>query len=221
MRTVASMIAVGMTLTVGAWGQVIDRIVATVNDRVITQSEWEEQERFEAMLDGRDPVKIELNSASLDRLIDQALVHEQLEALKYEPLSAEAIAQNTQELRKQLKATADRDWRALLERYGLTEEEFQRHFAVQLNTLRLVDARFRPTVQVTSLRVQQYYTNTFVPKMQTQGTPMEKIPKLKDVEERIRQILTEEGMNSIFQTWIKNVRSQALIRKFLQQPGLK
>jgi parvulin-like peptidyl-prolyl isomerase len=179
MKSLALIITGSMTLSVAAWGQVIDRIVASVNDRVITQGEWEEQERFEAMLDGHDPATIALHGATLDRLIDQALVHEQLEALKYEPVSAEEIARHTQELRKQLKITSDHDWQAMLERYGLAEDDFQRHFAEQLNTLRLVDLRFRPAVQVTSLRVQQYYTNTFVPKMQMQGTPMEKIPKLR------------------------------------------
>jgi hypothetical protein len=50
-----------------------------------------------------------------------------------------------------------------------------------------------------------------------QGVPMDKIPALKDVEASIRQILTEESMNSIFQTWLRNVRSQAKIRKFMNQ----
>lgn len=217
MKQGLAILVMNAALTVTAGGQVIDRVVASVNDRVITQSDWEEQERFESLLEGRDPAQIRLTEASLDRLIDQLLVNEQLEALKYSPAADGEMAQQLLELRKQLKIQNDAAWQTLLARYGLTEPDFNRHFSEQLNTLRLVDLRFRPTVQVTSLRIQQYYNYTFVPKLQMQGTPMDKIPKLKDVEDKIRQIVTEESMNSIFQTWLRNVRSQAQVRKFVSQ----
>jgi parvulin-like peptidyl-prolyl isomerase len=217
MKQPLAIIVVNAALALMASGQVIDRVVASVNDRVITQSDWEEQERFESLLEGRDPVKIRLTEASLERLIDQLLVNEQLEALKYSPVAESEMTPQLLQLRKQLKVPNDAAWQALLVRYGLTETDFNRHFSEQLNTLRLVDLRFRPTVQVTDLRIQQYYNYTFVPKLQMQGTPMDKIPKLKDVEDRIRQILTEESMNNIFQTWLRNVRSQAQVRKFVSQ----
>jgi parvulin-like peptidyl-prolyl isomerase len=217
MKSRVSILAVYLALAIAARTQVIDRVVASVNDRVITQSEWEEQERFESMLEGHDPAQIQLTEAALDRLVDLMLVNEQLETLKYSRVDEPEVDRQLQELRKQLKVTSTEEWRALLARYGLTEEDFRHHFSDRLNSLRLVDLRFRPTIQVTSLRIQQYYTYTFVPKLQMQGVPMDKIPALKDVEASIRQILTEESMNSIFQTWLRNVRSQAKIRKFMNQ----
>jgi len=211
-------ITVGLfLLTLPVSAQVMDRVVAAVNDRVITQSDWEEQERFEALFEGRDPRQIKLTPASLDRLIDSLLVREQLDSLQSEPMPASEVERQVNSLRKQLKITSDAEWSGLLDKYGLAATDFDRHFKEQLNSLRLIDMRFRPTVQVTSLSVQQYYNYTFVPKLQMQGTPMEKIPPLKQVEDSIRKILTEEGMNSIFQTWLKNVKSQAQIRKFVSQ----
>jgi hypothetical protein len=54
-----------------------------------------------------------------------------------------------------------------------------------------------------------------------QGTPADKIPPLKDVEEKIRQIIIEERMNDVMQTWLSSVRSQSKIRKFVFAPKQK
>jgi hypothetical protein len=90
-----------------------------------------------------------------------------------------------------------------------------------MNTLELVDLRFRPNVQVSDRRVEQYYLHTYVPKLQMQGTPADKIPPLKDVQERIRQIIIEERMNDVMQAWLSSVRSQAKIRKFVSAAKVK
>jgi hypothetical protein len=49
--------------------------------------------------------------------------------------------------------------------------------------------------------------------------PADKIPPLKDVQEKIRQIIIEERMNDVMQTWLASVRSQSKIRKFLTTPA--
>jgi hypothetical protein len=88
-----------------------------------------------------------------------------------------------------------------------------------VNTLQLLDLRFRPDIQVSDRRVEQYYLHTFLPKIQMQGVPADKIPPLKDVQEKIRQIIIEERMNDVMQTWLASVRSQSKIRKFLTTPA--
>jgi parvulin-like peptidyl-prolyl isomerase len=198
-----------------AFGQVVDRIVAAVNDRVVTQSEWELQARFEALLEGRDPTNIQPGEGTLDRLINQALIHDNLQSLKAEGVSKEEIDQQAAAIRNQLNANADSQWLALLKRYGLTPEEFESRLEHQASTLRLVELRFRPNVQVSDRRVEQYYMNRFVPQLQMKGTPADKIPPLKDVEDQIRRIIVEERMNNVMQTWLESVRSQAKIRKLV------
>ena len=56
-------------------GQVIDRIVATVNGRIILQSDWDEALSYESLLSGRalSFFTDEDRRAVLDRLIDQEL----------------------------------------------------------------------------------------------------------------------------------------------------
>src|SRR5256885_2564403 len=63
-----------------AWaGEVIDRIVATVNGHIILQSDWDEALCYEALLSGRaiSFFTDEDRRAVLDRLIDQELLGEQ------------------------------------------------------------------------------------------------------------------------------------------------
>lgn len=61
-------------------GDIIDRIVATVNRSIILQSDWEDAVRYEAFIGGRplDHVTNEDRKAALDRLIDQELLREQV-----------------------------------------------------------------------------------------------------------------------------------------------
>ena len=201
------------TITLSA--QVLDRVVATINDRVITQSEWEEQARFEALLDGNSPSQIRFDDASLERLIDHVLISEQLQSLKAEGVAIDEVKKEEDSVRKQLSIAEDHAWAALLQKYGFTGEEFRGKLAQQMNTLQLVDLRFRPNVQVSDRRVEQYYLQTFVPKLQMQGVGADKIPPLKDVEDKIRQIIIEERMNDVMQAWLASARSQARIRKFV------
>ena len=63
-------------------GEVIDRIVATVNGHIILQSDWDEALCYEALLSGRTLGQFseEDRRAVLDRLIDQELLGEQMKS---------------------------------------------------------------------------------------------------------------------------------------------
>ena len=69
------------TVLAGA-GEVIDRIVATVNGHIILQSDWDEALAYQALAE-KVPWRsfsLEQRKAALDRLIDQELVREQVHA---------------------------------------------------------------------------------------------------------------------------------------------
>src|SRR5919108_5325092 len=59
---------------------VLDRIVATVNGHIILQSDWEDEINYEAFVNGRVQSSLTRadRKASLDRLIDQELLREQI-----------------------------------------------------------------------------------------------------------------------------------------------
>jgi len=192
----------------------IDRVVAVVNKTVITQSDWDEQERFEALVNGRAPESVEFSAASLDRLVDQQLMREQIEYVRFEPLSAEQIAQQVAAVRKQVApGLDDGQWRALLAKYSLTEAEFAGRVAAQVEVMRFVDLRFRPSVHVESESVETYYRQSLVPELVKAGAKEDALPPLKDVEPKIRGILQEQKLNEMLRLWLSSLRSQGRIKR--------
>src|ERR1700686_1232821 len=118
-------IALAITLPARA-GDILDRIVATVNNHIILQSEWQDAIRYEAFLSGRpiDQVNAGDRKAALDRLIDQELLREQMRSSDFPHASSEAVDKRMQEIRKEYgDSENDSAWKSTLVRYGLTEDE--------------------------------------------------------------------------------------------------
>ena len=74
-------------------GDVLDRIVATVNRQIILQSEWQDAVRYEAFVNGRslDLVQADDRKAALDHLIDQELLREQMRSSGFPHASSEEV----------------------------------------------------------------------------------------------------------------------------------
>src|SRR5580658_1985579 len=141
-------------------GQVIDRIVARVNGSIILQSELDEALSYEALLNGKpfNQVATEERRAVLDRLIDQELLHEQLKSSEL-PHATEAEAESQIAGARKLysEAATDEGWQALLAKFDLREKDLVSHVQMQIDLMRLVDARLRPAVQIDSKSIEAYY----------------------------------------------------------------
>src|SRR5215813_15636926 len=80
--------AIGLLLIGACRAEVVDRMVAVVNRHVILQSELEQAAHVEFLLQGRglDQLTSGEMQAVLDRMIDQALIEQQIgEALLLDP----------------------------------------------------------------------------------------------------------------------------------------
>lgn len=201
-----------LSLVATCAGEVIDRILLTVNGVPITQSEWQDAVNFEALLDGREPGSINLadRQATLNRLVDQALVEQQVRTSNFVPASDQEVATRVAELRHQLPAGANDDaWRAALTRYSLSATDVDERVRVQLDQLRYMDQRFRPTVLVTRGEVEKYYRDDFVPQIKRTGAQ----PRpLAEVAAQIEQVLTEQHVNALLTEWLQTLRTQAQIQ---------
>ena len=78
-----------LLLSTARAGDVIDRIVATVNGHIILQSDWDDALGYEALLNGRvlNQSADEDRRAVLDRLIDQELLGEQMKSASFQHAS--------------------------------------------------------------------------------------------------------------------------------------
>src|SRR5215471_19581666 len=74
-------------------GEVLDRLVATVNGHPLLESDWADEVRYECFMSGRplEEVTSRDRKAALDRLIDQELLREQMRSSDFKPVSAAEI----------------------------------------------------------------------------------------------------------------------------------
>ena len=215
-RTKQTFAAVALALFMGAWispaaraGQVIDRIVATVNGHIILQSDWDEGQRYEALLNGRalNQFTDDDRRAVLDRLIDQELLAEQMKSASFQHASESEAAARVAQARKQWPdAATGEGWKSVLSRYGVAEKDLVAHVQQQIDLMRLVDAHLRPAVQIDSKTIEAYYREKFVP--QLKQAVVAEVPSA-DVAARIRELLTQEKVNELMISWLQSLRSES------------
>jgi peptidyl-prolyl cis-trans isomerase SurA len=194
-------------------GDVLDRIVATVNGHIILQSDWDDALRCQAFEDGHalDRLPPSEHKAALDRLIDQELLREQMHAAEFQHASDKEVAQRIQEIRGQYpEAATTEGWQALLNRNGLTEHDLKEHVAQQIDLMRLVDVRLRPNVSVDSKSIESYYNQQLLPQLRQSGA---KDVPLAEVTPKIKELLTQQRMNELLMAWLQNLRSGSEIRR--------
>jgi len=190
-------------------GEVIDRIVATVNGQIILQSDWNAALRYEGLLSARSLSDFtdEDRRAVLDRLIDQELLGEQMKSALIKHASEEEAATQVAQTRQLYPdAATDEGWKAILAKFGLTEKALVAHVQEQLDLMRLVDAHLRPTVQIDSKTIEAYYRDQFVPQLKQSGAG--EIP-LQEVSAKIRELLTEERVSELMVSWLHSLRSES------------
>jgi SurA N-terminal domain len=202
--------ALSMALALSAMaGQVVDRVVTKVNGHPILQSDWEQEVAVEAFSNARDAESFTSaeRKAALDRLIDQELLREQVRPSQ--PAPAEQVAARVAEVRKGLPDCAtDEGWRAKLQGYGLTQSVLEKHLGDQIQLMKLVEDRLRPSIQIDQGAVETYYRDRLLPEMKQAGS---RATPLTEVFGRIKDLLAEQKMNELLSGWLASLRSGSQI----------
>lgn len=190
-------------------GQIVDRVVANVNGHVLLQSDWEEEVAFEAFATGRDPDSFTTaeRNAALDRLIDQELLREQVRPSQ--PAPADQVAAQVAEVRKEVgkahpEAATDEGWRATLQHYGLTSPALEKRLGDQIQLMKLVEDRLRPSIHIDQQAVESYYHDQLLPQLKKAG---DRAAPLTEVFGRIKNLLAEKKMNELLSGWLASLRS--------------
>jgi peptidyl-prolyl cis-trans isomerase SurA len=219
MRTRGTITAFALAILLSAFllaparasAEVIDRIIATVNGRIILQSDWDEALCYEALLSNRTLAQFtdDDRRAVLDRLIDQELLREQMKSADFPHATEAEAAARVASARKQYpQAASSEAWRALLAQYHLTENDLLIRVRQQIDVMRLVDARLRPAVQIDSRSIEAYYRDQFVPKLKQSGASA--VP-LAEVSAKIRELLTEQKVSELLISWLQTLRSEGQV----------
>jgi peptidyl-prolyl cis-trans isomerase SurA len=196
-----------------AGGQ-IDGIVAVVNGHPLLLSDWNDALRFEALQRGPaarvdDPAG---RRAAFDRIVEQELIRQQMQGL-YTP-EAEAIQSREQAIRLLYpEAKTEDGWARVLTSFGFNRTELENAISAELQTLRFVDIRLRPTVKVEPTEIESYYRERLVPEVKQAGGEPDPLP---EVSSRIHDLLVEQKISQVFFDWIASLRSQSKIEVFVQ-----
>src|SRR5256886_2609653 len=186
---------------------IVDRIVATVNGHIILQSDWEDEIRYEAFINGHtlSTLTPATRKASLDRLIDQELLREQIRGADSPNADFEEVRKRVLEIRQQYPGKeSEQEWHAMLGQYSLTQSDLESRIRIEFDLTRLVDARLRPTVTVDAKSIESYYNQELLPQLHHSGATD---VSLAEVTPKIKEVLTQEKMNQLLTAWLKDLRA--------------
>jgi len=208
-RVTVAALALGLMPSAALAGPIVDRVVANVNGHVVLQSDWEEEVSFEAFEDGKDPATFTdvERKAALDRLIDQELLREQVRPSQ--PAPSDQVAERMAEVRKlHPSASSDEGWRAALQHCGLTQKTLETRLSDQIQLMKLVEDRLRPSIHIDQQAVESYYHDRLVPELQKAGTQAK---PLTEMYGRIKTLLAEQKLNELLTGWLASLRSEGHI----------
>ncbi len=192
--------------------EVIDRLVAVVNRQVILQSDWDEALRYEAFMEGKPLTELTPvdAKASLDRLIDQQLLREQMHGFHASTPMPEDVNSKLEAIRNLYpNGNTEPGWHAALAGYGLSEEAVKQRVARQLKMMQFIDMRLRPNTKISPQSVEDYYREKLLPQLGAADQPAQ---LTTDVTAKIEELLTQEKIDELLTSWLHELRAQAEIQ---------
>ena len=198
--------ALAAVALIAARAEIIDRIAASVGNRVITTSDLDREIRVSALLNGVAPdLSPTAKHDTLERLIEQKLVRNELESARYpSPTPAEVEPELAQFKKKFFKD--DAAYQQALTAAGITEKDVRDELLWQRSLLLFIEVRFRPGVQVTDQEIQDYFDQTVAPaaRLAHPGQPV----KLEDYRDQIEEKLIGQKVDAEMDRWMAAARKR-------------
>jgi len=188
--------------------EVVDRIVARVENDVILLSDVRALSCYQQFLDG----KSEADAQILDRLIDQWIVRTEAD-VSHSPRPSEVdIDRGMSRVRNSFGS--DEEYEARKKQTGLSEQDVRAMVASQLYLSNYLDSRFRPAVQIAPKEIEDFYQTAIVPRAKARG---QEPPSLDAARDAIQEALIQNGINQQAEQWLKESRLRLHIEKFIDE----
>jgi peptidyl-prolyl cis-trans isomerase SurA len=187
-----------------AQGEVVDRIVAIVNDEVITLTDIQIIQNFGLFEDLEKSQERDIHSQILNRLIDQKLVIQ---------LASERVTVEEEELEASLSDVVQRIAPELAEtsllRFGLDWDDLKSYLHDRLLFQKIISQRFNRGVIVSIEEIERYYEQVYVPTQREQNlNPQPMIEVLDQIERELQREKVEDQVKE----WIGNLKREANIQ---------
>ncbi|HET7258492.1 MAG TPA: hypothetical protein VFI75_02145 [Candidatus Acidoferrum sp.] len=208
---IAGTCAVFFALITGAYlsaQEVVDRIVARVENDIILQSDVRELKEYQELVDG----KSESDGAILDRLIDQWIVRSEAELSQFPAPKEPEIDQGVSRVVKSF--ASPEEYEARKKQSGLSDAEVRKLVTAQLYLSDYLDSRFRPSAQIDEKAIEKFYENEVVPRAKAHGQAPPTLDASRDI---IQEALVESDINDQADRWLKESRARLHIQKYLDE----
>jgi hypothetical protein len=186
------------------WGEVIDRIVAVVNDKVITLTDINIIAKFGLFEDLEEDRERDLQKLILDRLIDQKLVIQ---------LTSERVVVGEEELEAFLSDIIQKIDPGLAEKallqFGLDWDDLKSYLREKLLYQKIISQRFDRGVIVSIEEIERYYEQVYIPSQRERNLDPQPMIEVLD---RIESALKREKVKGQVRGWIDNLKREANIQ---------
>lgn len=198
---------------VEARAEIVDRIVARVGNDIVTLSDMLALRRYQELLAEPGSSKTD-DRRLLDQLTEQQLILEEARqgGLAYTPMSDEDVKAEIARLGERLGSPEAFEKR--MKDVGLSEEELRWVLTRQGDIQRFLDARFRAAVQLPEEQITGYYREQLLPQLHRRG--VREMPQLDDVEDQIRELLTQQQINEMVSNWLVELKARTRIEVYLE-----
>jgi hypothetical protein len=205
---ICSLLLVLTTATRMVGQEVVDRIVARVENDIILLSDVRELQEYQGLVNG----KSESESAIVDRLIDQWIVRSEAQLSRFPEPKSEEI---DREVARVVKSFASpEEYEARKKQSGLNDAEVRKIVTARLYLDNYLDSRFRPSAQIDEKAVVDFYQNAVVPRAKARGQEPPTLDASRDI---IQDALVQSDIDEQAARWLKESRDRLHVQKFLDE----
>ncbi|MFC1515736.1 SurA N-terminal domain-containing protein [Thermodesulfobacteriota bacterium] len=210
-------VSTGYSTTIGAQDvEIVDRIVAVVNDDIILLSEVNQAikpyiNRIRTSghpLGQQQKMLFKVRENVLNQLIDQKLTDQEIK--RYQIQISEKEIDNTVERIKQTRLVTDEELREALKKEGLTMEEYRKRMKEQILRARLINQEVKAKIIITQEdiearyktdekygKVKKYHLSHVVMKVPPPKSDSQKLEKKKKMEMVLEQLNSGESFSAL------------------------
>lgn len=192
----------GGTTPAVAPGTQIDGIAARIGNDVVTESEVQQLEDYQRLIDGQ----AQSRSVVIQELVDQWIVRAEAANTNFPRPTSDEVAQEFQALVKQFKSLDNLQKR--MAEMGLSTNSVRQMLERQLYYTRFLNYKFHAAAEVTSAQIESYYQRDFKAQLAKRGLT---VPPLDKVESQIRELLTQETINEKAAQWLAEAKAKLKI----------
>jgi hypothetical protein len=183
-------------------GRVVDRIVARIEGDIILLSQVRELGAFQHLVEGQ----AESDDRLLAELIEQWMVQTEATESRFPQPAQSEVDRELARLVAQFGSAET--YAAKVRDLGLSATQVRQLLARQIYIERYIDYKFRPSVQIKSEDVQNYFQKELLPELAKKN---QIAPSQATVEGEILELLTQRAITDLATKWLDETKSRLKI----------